>query len=320
MAQSPSPYLPRELERRIFRTAALASPSSARNSMLVACRVKEWVEPMLYRSLFIGSSIHNIYFPSPTIRKLTSYTFDKLLTRKSESFLASSVHNLLLANLYPEHVRKILSTCRHTKQLFFFPSAVVDSDSSTLGGELQLRRLKGRVRTFFDLKPPPPAAATTIIPRALARLTHLEIWDPDFTPAESTLMWAQILALPVLTHVACSSVYWRTFQADLVDTVLAALHPSGSGPLCAFIVIQYAGEPLVSAGNLITPQLKSNPGFVVFPKGLGGRLGHADWNADWSDGVLEEDDFWTRADDLIHKRRSGEVGREQYELLPANSV
>ncbi|KAJ7887662.1 hypothetical protein B0H14DRAFT_3430691 [Mycena olivaceomarginata] len=46
---SSSPMLPAELEREVFEICSLSRPVSIPTLMLIAKRVKEWIEPLLYR-------------------------------------------------------------------------------------------------------------------------------------------------------------------------------------------------------------------------------------------------------------------------------
>ncbi|KAJ7879703.1 hypothetical protein B0H13DRAFT_1571256, partial [Mycena leptocephala] len=47
------PLLPPELERIIFELAAFVNPASMPSLLLVAPRVKIWIEPLLYETLII---------------------------------------------------------------------------------------------------------------------------------------------------------------------------------------------------------------------------------------------------------------------------
>ncbi|KAJ7121829.1 hypothetical protein C8R43DRAFT_1136349 [Mycena crocata] len=49
------PVLPVELEREIFEIAAHSRPRSVPTLVLVASRVKVWVEPFLYRTIFLDA-------------------------------------------------------------------------------------------------------------------------------------------------------------------------------------------------------------------------------------------------------------------------
>ncbi|KAJ6534252.1 hypothetical protein B0H19DRAFT_1185616 [Mycena capillaripes] len=58
------PRLPPELECRIFEAVALAHPTKIPQLMLVAWRVKEWVEPLLYHVIFLTDVSRVTYWQS----------------------------------------------------------------------------------------------------------------------------------------------------------------------------------------------------------------------------------------------------------------
>ncbi|KAJ7157714.1 hypothetical protein C8R43DRAFT_1125381 [Mycena crocata] len=84
-----SPTLPTELEREIFELTALSRPVSIPKLMRISWRVKDWVEPFLYRTLVVcdkNSRNKIIEFPSCDVESFTLQT-------KSE---CTSVRNLML--------------------------------------------------------------------------------------------------------------------------------------------------------------------------------------------------------------------------------
>ncbi|KAJ7741701.1 hypothetical protein B0H16DRAFT_1564897 [Mycena metata] len=76
-----SPVLPPELERIIFEMAALLRPTNIPNLMRTAWRVKNWVEPLLYRTVFIqpmlSTSYHIDEFPQLTLQGLRQQSATK---------------------------------------------------------------------------------------------------------------------------------------------------------------------------------------------------------------------------------------------------
>ncbi|KAF7368085.1 hypothetical protein MSAN_00874600 [Mycena sanguinolenta] len=67
---SSDPRLPPELERGIFEIAALAQPAWIPVLMLVARRVRIWVEPLLYRVVFLKEGRMDIGLPDFTAATL----------------------------------------------------------------------------------------------------------------------------------------------------------------------------------------------------------------------------------------------------------
>ncbi|KAJ7073583.1 hypothetical protein C8F01DRAFT_1075318 [Mycena amicta] len=230
-------------ERLICRMVALAAPSEARDLLFVAWRVKEWVEPLLYRSIVIDSSTHFLSRAAP-ILKLSPHAFDKLVERKSPSFFASYVHDLLFYFVSSEDIGRILRVCLATKNLLIHPTAprgAVDSLE-------QLQRLKA-----------------------------------SFIPDSG-----------------CSFFRLNATRSSLRCTPCRALY--------AFLVIQYFGGPLEI--NVEPPLKSSNPGFVFIqavPSPPSRQ--YFSWMVNWSDGILDRNDFWACADEHIRKRHAREVDR-----------
>ncbi|KAJ7134005.1 hypothetical protein C8R43DRAFT_639224 [Mycena crocata] len=109
------PLLPPELEREIFEMAAHIRPIGILRLMLVASRVKIWLEPLLYRTIalsvhpFRASSDH----PNPQWK-----SFMHVVQSNPVAFLLASVRHLYLADSVPsEHAKWLLSTCSGIENL-----------------------------------------------------------------------------------------------------------------------------------------------------------------------------------------------------------
>ncbi|TFK58527.1 hypothetical protein BDN72DRAFT_906654 [Pluteus cervinus] len=72
-----TPRLPVELERAIFEDAAQGSRDSIPTLMLLANRVKEWLEPLLYSIVVIHQSSRGLKGYSPPIERLDCYAHHK---------------------------------------------------------------------------------------------------------------------------------------------------------------------------------------------------------------------------------------------------
>ncbi|KAJ7629604.1 hypothetical protein B0H17DRAFT_545601 [Mycena rosella] len=117
---SPSPLIseprfPPDLEREIFEICALSRPRTIPSLMLVASRVKEWVEPLLYRIIAVSDSRNE---------SLPPFTCDILvrtIRAKPVHFLAKYVRHLYLTpgrRNDREHVSDILPACTGVTSLF----------------------------------------------------------------------------------------------------------------------------------------------------------------------------------------------------------
>ncbi|KAF8161930.1 hypothetical protein K438DRAFT_1776210 [Mycena galopus ATCC 62051] len=115
------PFLPIDLERHIFEICARSRPALIPKLMLVAWRVKEWVEPLLY---------HTITFLEYAARAIDGYpifTWRVLLcaiATKPTSFFARSVRNvcLLAHDGLEADLETLLSVCTGVKNLAIVPA------------------------------------------------------------------------------------------------------------------------------------------------------------------------------------------------------
>ncbi|KAJ7443899.1 hypothetical protein B0H11DRAFT_452304 [Mycena galericulata] len=109
---TPSLQVPPELERQIFEISALSRPRAIPRLMLAAWRVKEWVEPLLYRTIVLKYGPRADHYPA--------FTVDILLTsiRSKPAFFRDAVRNLLFLVPYQEELKKWFSvTTRELAEL-----------------------------------------------------------------------------------------------------------------------------------------------------------------------------------------------------------
>ncbi|KAF7304495.1 hypothetical protein HMN09_00851900 [Mycena chlorophos] len=304
MGAPTSPILPPELEHRIFYIAAYSAPYEACTLMLVAWRVKEWVEPLLYRSLIIGAKGG---FSSSQLPHLRREPAMKMLRSKPAGYLAKRVENLIIVSmngrehasgLSPADFRDIISSCLGVRSLVVFNLL---HTAGTLHGAFEpLKRLEqfdGDFGVFFDCHP--PAGTSTKIDFAndasLSRLTHLILGDQ--AAVQNPDAWRELLRLPSLTHLAVGhhSGVVTALRASQREALLAAMAPSGKPEIAAFVVLYY-GSTLADAvdDSHCTQEfhdwLGTNPGFVglesVWESGLDAELGRRrSWRAG---GFLDE--------------------------------
>ncbi|KAJ7763042.1 hypothetical protein B0H16DRAFT_1528665 [Mycena metata] len=183
------PALPLDLERVIFELAASVHFSSIPILMRVAHRVKHWVEPFLYRTMFVGTShptpvafvlsprsrssfyrdaVRHICIDPPVLSPFTISAIDAIFTTctRIESLAAKSTHNQSIAFLFP-----FIST---------FPALTrLHADLTDLLSELP----RNERSTAFD---------------AFSNLTHLEMREHIRAPE----VCAGLARLPRLTHLA----------------------------------------------------------------------------------------------------------------------
>ncbi|KAJ7194792.1 hypothetical protein C8J57DRAFT_1423604 [Mycena rebaudengoi] len=299
MAEEVPPTLPFELERRVFETAAFSRPVSVPAMMLVAWRVKLWVEPLLYRTLVFTESNRLL----DSLPVLTQEMF-KRIVRTKPILLRDAVRNVMIryeGYVYEADVADIVHACLGIENLNFEINPSTDLgmgeyglDESYITGiqTLPLRRMHCDLLQLFDWAIGQPSRLSLF-----THLTHLDLfyW---FNQANSTAEARTRLGdLPQLTHLSVPSHTSNSgtpILAHLLDVCKS---------LRALIVL---AAPLTPPTDEIAFLAENDVRFVtVWPH---------DRIADWQRGALTGIDYWTRADEHIARRLSGEVDRRMFHL------
>ncbi|KAJ7108925.1 hypothetical protein C8R43DRAFT_1139854 [Mycena crocata] len=134
MAAEASPAFPVELEREIFELVAFLYPECMPSLLLVALRVKTWIEPMLYRVLFLYCSVGH----RPE-RALTTDTFEVLLKARPTLF-QKFLRHMWLDSLDGSDVLPTISICHDIVDLAVLDLPSSDKDLSQIIA-LPLQRL-----------------------------------------------------------------------------------------------------------------------------------------------------------------------------------
>ncbi|KAF7317625.1 hypothetical protein MKEN_00849900 [Mycena kentingensis (nom. inval.)] len=117
-SEGSDPHLPRELERAIFELAALRRPRSIPVLMLVAWRVKEWLDPVLFRSLDIGPDSKS---PRITTAVLScTFTQFEMLAR-NHAAVGRSLRNAMLWLLTNEQQRALFALAPNIENIYIYP-------------------------------------------------------------------------------------------------------------------------------------------------------------------------------------------------------
>ncbi|KAJ6550992.1 hypothetical protein DFH09DRAFT_603625 [Mycena vulgaris] len=192
-----APLFPPELERQIFEICALSRPVVIPRLMLVAWRVKEWVEPLLYRTIALNLSKPIVGFPIFTSQNLLAG-----MQRKPASFFHHAVHHLLLLG----HPRTdILSVCTGVKNLSIDYLAM-DDECIPLLATFPL--------THLYIEFAPLLYALTPTSPLFSQMTHLELFDAEDWPIIST----SLPLLPRLTHLSFANEGFLRSCLDLLET------------------------------------------------------------------------------------------------------
>ncbi|KAJ6462931.1 hypothetical protein C8R45DRAFT_1220429 [Mycena sanguinolenta] len=221
---SASPSLPLELEREIFEICALSRPVSIPKLMLVAQRVKEWVEPLLYRTILLGVDI-----PGPP------------------AFLHNAVRGLLTTSRdSARELEMILRLCTGVENLWI-PNA--DETLMLLIESLPLKRLAAA----FEFMPPPTS-------QMFARLTHLYLLVLLGEIVDSVR--AFVVALPTLTHLSLPHLSFSFDVSENEEIVFPTIHRIlESSPSMQVLVI--FTDSMISLENKVPPDVRRDVRFVV---------------------------------------------------------
>ncbi|KAJ7670088.1 hypothetical protein DFH06DRAFT_1293979 [Mycena polygramma] len=291
------PAFSADLERLIFEDTALLWPRAIPRLMLVAWRVKLWVEPLLYRTILVIDS------PSDRVhcneggthpRAMESSVLLSLLQTRPASFFRDSVRHLYLSHcaLDLEQEADLLSACCNVENLFLA--------AQTLGTvqplEIQSKRLHCTLGTMFGTGP------IDFTYRMFTSLTHLEIFDVPVGIDEG--VWLALARLPRLTHLAFNDEEYL----PMCVTLLRAW-PS----LQVLVIILRYGEAergwdLFDQCGVM--ELVQDPRVVV--------LVCDDFLQDWIRGAHAGTDYWSRAEDFVAKRKSREVYPLRYFMVDSD--
>ncbi|KAJ7331003.1 hypothetical protein DFH08DRAFT_882133 [Mycena albidolilacea] len=276
------PALPIELERTIFEIAAVSWPRLVPKFMLVAWRVKTWLELLLYRTLLVyeGEQFDRISHPSIECGTLTA-----LIHAKPPEFFRDSVRNLWLVTASDSKHATTLGACSAIENLWLG----AHSSSSLLDLDLRLKRLQCTLQSIFG------HSAINFTHPFFSSITHLEIFD--VTTDMEVEPWSALTSLPHLTHLAFNS-------ANYLPLCLALL--SRWDTLRALVILLAGnidpGEKIMESYGV--PELIQEPRLVV--------VVCVGYREDWVKGAVTGHDYWSQAEDFISKRKSREIDPLEY--------
>ncbi|KAJ6505292.1 hypothetical protein C8R45DRAFT_546872 [Mycena sanguinolenta] len=265
------PRLPPELERGIFEIAALAQPTWIPVLMLVARRVKCWVEPFLYRVVFLRGGgmveLHKLWLPR--------FNVDELDAR---------FPNLRHARyLFIDHVyvggtalKNWLLACTGVTNLFAHLRCTPEMLTS-ISGFTNITYLTIDVRALCGTAVPLPLFLS---------VTHLELLDFSTQNGDVESVCLNISLIPCLTHIALN-MYLDTLLSHAALRAIAQLQ-------CIVF--------LSTAAPSNNSPLLDDRRFVCIEEGLG-------YYNDWLNGAVFGEDYWSVADAFLAARRSGTIDR-----------
>ncbi|KAF8199370.1 hypothetical protein K438DRAFT_2016119 [Mycena galopus ATCC 62051] len=266
--------LPAELERHIFEIAVTLHPGTMPVLMRVAQRVKEWIEPLLYRVIatYASSPLHVV--------------MDSI----SPAVFRNHVRHLQFAGSYPAKVlTKILTLCVQTTNIDLYATHIVDGEEMVLAclARLPLQRISFNTTQLF----PDPARRDFTHP-LFARVTHLDICDLNI---ENWTAWSGLAQIPHLTHLA----FHENFAHPPANRVYrGALDHC---PALEVLAISSYSRTLLSNWDFTRQECRDDPRFVMILV--------RDTMADWVKGAQGYEHFWTAADEAVRLRRLNYVSK-----------
>ncbi|KAJ6505189.1 hypothetical protein C8R45DRAFT_1209033 [Mycena sanguinolenta] len=283
------PRLPPELERRIFEIAALARPTRIPTLMLVAQRVKFWVEPLLYRVVFLtdltADELRDLDLPT--------FTADALEQRSPNPF--RHVRHLFIDDAVVEQptLKSWFLACASVTNLYAWLVCEPEILPSIIG-LTNIQYLTIDVRALCSPTAPFPLFLT---------ITHLELFDLTRAAKESVdRICGSISLIPRLTHIALNPGLHKILShaalcANAQLQCIVFLFPRGS----------LDRNPLLN-GSLNGSPLLDDSRFVCIKEVLEGYK-------DWLNGAVFGEDYWALADAFLAARQAGTIDRSRYHIL-----
>ncbi|KAJ7333333.1 hypothetical protein DFH08DRAFT_881064, partial [Mycena albidolilacea] len=186
--------LPVELEREIFQLVAFLYPECMPMLVLVAQRVKSWIEPLLYRTI----SIH-VDRTHPRFSRLLLRTVAKLATFNPVALRAHTRHVCFVDFLHDDVIADLLPRCPHVIDIACMCRRVLAGTSLLNAPPLQ--RLSCILQGLHPIFPwPDPFDGGHPF---FSRITHLDICDRQITDWRT---WSGLAQIPHLTHLSTSTL------------------------------------------------------------------------------------------------------------------
>ncbi|KAJ7182943.1 hypothetical protein C8R43DRAFT_1145501 [Mycena crocata] len=199
-----APFLPLEMEREIFKTAAerltfiQLYPETIVRLLLVSRRVHKWIARIKYKTV-ASSLVHALR------KEISSHL-------KPSSFFRECVRNLYpgpqLADLNRDISSEIVLTCSGIQSLVIM--VLVDSSSLIALEALIPRRLALHITCIFEHKD------SGLVHSLFASVTHLDLLDTLRTLNDREFLWSKLAVLPCLTHLS-------VFKLDDVTVAITVL-------------------------------------------------------------------------------------------------
>jgi hypothetical protein len=274
------PIFPPELEREIFEIAVQSSTKIIPPLLLVARRVKTWLEPLLYPV---------IVFRDPLPGHI-SFSLDGLLAvlrLKPLDFAQTHIRHLFLPRRISERqddLVPLLTMCSGVHDLVFMNTPLLRHPSPfllPLLAKMPLTRLCINAENLFS---PHPVDFTHAL---FAQITHLDLLDEVHGRWDTR--WAGLARIPHLTHLAFDLSPSRTSNWE--DVLHAALAHCSALQVLALMWSPWLRDEMRHNRDEIRTLAQRDPRFVIVL-----LTSHTH---DWETGARGGIDSWNRAEELV---------------------
>ncbi|KAJ7121503.1 hypothetical protein C8R44DRAFT_786354 [Mycena epipterygia] len=281
------PAFPEDLERCIFESAAFFHTDCIPALLLVAHRVKIWIEPLFYKVVTIyGLPLKKAQKPNTNFRHSVPALYS-LIESKPTSFFSDNVRHVQVVGVPIAEILAALAACNATTSLALFDVPCVKGDAALLEllGAFPLKRLSAPENYWlcpggWDFGHP-----------LFAHITHLDLpGDLNRQGAK----WSSFALIPRLTHLSFSEDMSPKYTRSISFTILEHCK---SLQVLAIVFSSPAMLKLFVLNAELQPS-SFDPRVAL--------LAVMDRQADWEMGARGGDDYWIAAERLVDKQRAGD--------------
>ncbi|KAK6987681.1 tyrosinase central domain-containing protein [Favolaschia claudopus] len=269
-----APVFPPEIEREVFECAALSLCGTIPNLLLVAHRVHQWIEPILYRIVRINTSnidmVHSLF---------------TAMSSKPPQFFQNSVRHLSIEQTYPTTTaarNELLSLCTGLTT-FGCSNSLVNSSLLPILAQLRVEKLSICLTELFYPNPVDPTHSV------FCALTHLDLFVGH--GEESTL--PDVSLFPSLTHLCVDTEVARDAALKILERC----------PRLQLLLIQW---PIHDQEWYVSSQepCESDVRFVI---GV-----YDNYWGEWEAEAKGLSEFWREAAEFVMRKRRGEIPSTRY--------
>jgi len=268
------PRLPAELEREIFEAAALHDHATAKELVLVAQRVRTWIDPIL----------HNVILQTlwkPALPNYPPLYKDLGRMTKGPRFkeMTSWAKHVGLQNLKVSQAIQILESCVNVQDLALWIIVGPHEPLRKIIRNLPVQRLHVDIERFFSEDPidGPKLGRFNFDHIPLINITHLHIF---LLPIVPWAQWKSIALLPRLSHLAIDN-----WHPEFIRKVLEECKSLNLLVVVSSRITSYDFDPISRRDPRLTELIESQ------------------WIASWERGALTGNDIWSRAEAARAEKR-----------------